>query len=242
VRFRTALLVAFVLARLGTPAIAAPAGGDLVARYAVVLGTANPQLSADERLELARRVLLLSAYYSLDPRLLVAVVMNESGWRAAAVSPAGARGLGQLMPATAAELAVNALSVSENLDGTARYLRRLLDRYAFVVDERTRIALAVAAYNAGPEAVRKYRGIPPYAETRAYVASVLTSWATLRTASQSDFRTAASASSAPPAPIPPLARRTALGARLKPVATTPSDSPVDAGISRTLDVAVRHLQ
>lgn len=89
-------------------------------------------------------------------------------------SPAGARGLAQLMPDTARALGVAIDDANENLDGGARYLLTQLDSFGS-------IDLALAAYNAGPEAVRRYGGVPPYAETRAYVARVLTEFERLRT-------------------------------------------------------------
>jgi hypothetical protein len=147
-------------------------GVALIARYAGALGTANAGLPIAVRRDLAERVLLLSSYYKLDPCLLGALVSVESAWRSRAVSPVGAMGYGQLMPGTAATLDVDALEPYENLDGTARYLRRMLNRFAGR-DVETRMQLALASYNAGPAAVSRYRGIPPYRETRAYVSNVL---------------------------------------------------------------------
>ena len=147
-------------------------GDGLVARYADALGTANARLPLAARRDLAERLLLLSSYYKIDPCLLAALVTVESAWRARAVSPVGALGYGQLMPGTAASLHVDALEPYENLDGTARYLRRMLNRFA-ARDQYTRMQLALASYNAGSGAVDRYHGIPPYAETRAYVANVL---------------------------------------------------------------------
>lgn len=147
-------------------------GVPLVARYADALGTANARLPRAVRRELAERVLLLSSYYKLDPYLLGALVSVESAWRSRAVSPVGAIGFGQLMPGTAAALDVDAFEPYENLDGTARYLRRMLNRFAGR-DLQTRMQLALASYNAGPAAVSRYHGVPPYRETRAYVSSVL---------------------------------------------------------------------
>jgi len=99
--------------------------------------------------------------------LFTAMIRKESGFDAHAVSPAGAGGLGQLMPETARELGVSdVFSPRDNLDGSARYLTAMLDEFGSP-------ALALAAYNAGPGAVRQYGGIPPFAETHAYVADIL---------------------------------------------------------------------
>src|ERR1700736_684101 len=144
----------------------------VVARYADALGTANARLPRAVRRDLAERVLLLSSYYKLDPCLLGALVSVESAWRSRAISPVGAIGYGQLMPGTAATLDVNALAPYEDLDGPARHLRRMLNRYAGR-DLQTRMQLALAWYIAGPAAVARYRGIPPYRETHAYVSNVL---------------------------------------------------------------------
>ncbi|HEX4749634.1 MAG TPA: lytic transglycosylase domain-containing protein, partial [Bryobacteraceae bacterium] len=96
-----------------------------------------------------------------------AVAKVESGMRQGAISRKGAVGLMQLMPDTAANLGVNAANAGENASGGARYLRSLLERYQYDP------VLTLAAYNAGPGAVTKYRGIPPYYETRTYVVRVL---------------------------------------------------------------------
>lgn len=149
-----------------------PAGDALIARYALALAGANARLPLAARRDLAEHVLLLSSYYNLDPCLLGALVSVESAWRARAVSPVGALGYGQLMPGTASALRVDPLEPYENLDGTARYLRRMLNRFAGR-DQALRIQLALASYNAGAGAVDRYHGVPPYRETRAYVANVL---------------------------------------------------------------------
>lgn len=106
--------------------------------------------------------------HNLDADLLASVVKAESNGNTRAVSRVGARGLMQLMPKTAAELGVDdSFKADENVRGGSAYLNQLLVKY------RDNIALALAAYNAGPAAVDKYHGIPPYHETRAYVARVI---------------------------------------------------------------------
>jgi hypothetical protein len=144
----------------------------LNARYASAIGGLAPWTPAAWRADFADHVLLIGSYYRVDPRLLTALVAAESGWNYTAVSSAGARGLGQLMPGTAAGLDVNPDVPTENLDGTARHLRRLLDKYDSHGD-RQGLSLAIAAYNAGAGAVDRYHNIPPYAETQAYVPRVL---------------------------------------------------------------------
>ena len=127
--------------------------------------------SAPPEAEAQRRVRPLieaaAALQGLDPRLLTAVIEVESAFNPGATSRRGARGLMQLMPATAAGFAVrDVYNPEENIQGGARYLRRLLDVYA------GNLPLALAAYNAGEAAVHRFGGIPPFAETREYVRRV----------------------------------------------------------------------
>jgi soluble lytic murein transglycosylase-like protein len=105
--------------------------------------------------------------YGVSPTLLAAVAKQESGYRADAVSPAGAQGMMQLMPGTAKSLGVqNSFNPTQAVDGAARMLRDLTTRFGST-------SLALAAYNAGPGAVLKYDGVPPYPETQRYVRNVL---------------------------------------------------------------------
>jgi soluble lytic murein transglycosylase-like protein len=129
----------------------------------------------------------------VDPALLAGLVKQESGFKPDAGSHAGARGLTQLMPATAAGLGVtNVLDPVQNLNGGAKYLKQQLD--AFNGDT----ALALAAYNAGPGAVKRFGGIPPYAETQNYVRIVQQNAASFATpASASPSPTSYSSSNAP---------------------------------------------
>lgn len=106
--------------------------------------------------------------YRLDPDLVTSVIKAESAFNARAVSPKGARGLMQLMPGTASQLGVpNAFDPQANVEGGTKYLRELLERYNFD------LVKALAAYNAGPEKVEGFGGVPPYYETRAYVARIV---------------------------------------------------------------------
>ena len=107
--------------------------------------------------------------HGLAPGLLEAVAWQESRGQMSAVSVKGALGVMQLMPATAAELGVDPGDLADNIRGGALYLRRQLDRFGSV-------PLALAAYNAGPGAVARHGGIPPYRETRDYVAKIMGRW------------------------------------------------------------------
>jgi len=127
----------------------------------------NSSASVTAPRELAMAIEDASRKHGVDPRLVAAVARRESAWRADVVSNKGAIGIMQLMPDTARYLGVtNVYDARENIFGGTRYLRTLLDTFNGDLD------LALAAYNAGPGAVEKYRGVPPYRETRAYVAAV----------------------------------------------------------------------
>lgn len=110
----------------------------------------------------------VSSRHHLDPDLINSVIHAESGFNPRAVSPKGAQGLMQLMPQTASRLGVaDSFDPGANVEGGTRYLRELLERYNFDLIK------ALAAYNAGPQRVEQYHGVPPYYETQAYVARIV---------------------------------------------------------------------
>src|SRR5580765_5025595 len=133
------------------------------------LPAAAPPTPASTRpADIAEAVNSASGRYRIDPDLVNSVIRAESGFKVHAISPKGAQGLMQLMPGTASNLGVsNAFDPNANVDGGTRYLRQLLERYNFDLIK------ALAAYNAGPMRVEQYRGVPPYRETRAYVARIV---------------------------------------------------------------------
>ena len=110
----------------------------------------------------------VSSRHHLDPDLINSVIHAESGFNPRAVSRKGAQGLMQLMPQTASQLGVNnAFDPGANVEGGTKYLRELLERYNFDLIK------ALAAYNAGPQRVEQFHGVPPYYETQAYVARII---------------------------------------------------------------------
>ncbi len=128
----------------------------------------EPGYAARPRADLTEVVNETSFRYKLDPDLVTSVIKAESGFNTRAVSPKGAQGLMQLMPGTASQLGVpNVFDPQANVEGGTKYLRELMERYDFD------IVKALAAYNAGPQRVEQFGGVPPYHETRAYVARVV---------------------------------------------------------------------
>ncbi len=135
-----------------------------------IINASNDKLNASSNIPHTYREIIYTRAkkYELEPSLVSAVITIESNWDSKAISPVGAKGLMQLMPATAKEMGVSdPFNPMENIDGGARYLRYLLDRFDGDV------TLAIAAYNAGPRRIRKFKGIPPIRETQQYVAKVL---------------------------------------------------------------------
>lgn len=122
--------------------------------------------------EWAALVEAVAAEHRLDPALVAAVIRVESAWQPRAVSPKGARGLMQLMPATARRLGVTkSFDPVQNVQGGARYLSLLAERFG-----EHEVEKVLAAYNAGEGAVEAYSGVPPYRETREYVRKVMALW------------------------------------------------------------------
>ena len=186
---RVAEIDALIGRAAGTPQAAAPAGGfqqQLAAAQGApaaqaAVGTtgtgAGTGAGAGAATPYAAEIDAAASRHGIDPALLRGLIRAESGFNPNAGSPAGAQGLTQLMPATARSLGVtNPLDPVQSIEGGARYLRQQLDRFGG--NER----LALAAYNAGPGAVQRFGGVPPYAETQTYVQRVLGYAAEYRTA------------------------------------------------------------
>jgi soluble lytic murein transglycosylase-like protein len=141
--------------------------------------TASPSADQKPAVDLNQVVNEASGRYRLDPDFVNSVIKAESGFNVRAVSRKGAQGLMQLMPGTASQLGVsNAFDPTANVDGGTRYLRELLERYNFDMVK------ALAAYNAGPQRVEHFGGVPPYSETRAYVARIVRDFNKKKTAKE----------------------------------------------------------
>lgn len=140
--------------RLQPPRVVTPSRGDA------------PPYSGTYRGEFLEQARAAARRHGVPEDLFLRLIQQESGWNHRAVSTKGAIGLAQLMPATARGLGVDPKDPRQNLDGGARYLRRQYERF-----QSWRLALA--AYNAGPEAVERHGGVPPYRETQNYVRSIL---------------------------------------------------------------------
>ena len=151
----------------------APAAAETTSQYAALIHSFNPKLQKHQTQKLALEVINDAQRAHLDARLLIALVTVESRWRQSAISRAGARGLGQLMPHTAHVLGVNPRNSSDNLRGAATYLGRMMREFG---DQGQHLRLAIAAYNAGPVAIKHARGIPNNGETPRYVRKVLAVW------------------------------------------------------------------
>ena len=160
---RASFLIFFLAASAFAEPFTAPANIKLKAHPKVIVIEGSPRIDAPYSALFTEA----ATTWGVDKRLIVAVARRESAFNPNAVSRVGACGLMQLMPATARVLGISDIfDVRQNIFGGAQYLRQLLDTYNGDVDR------TLAAYNAGPGAVEKYNGVPPFAETRAYVASI----------------------------------------------------------------------
>jgi soluble lytic murein transglycosylase-like protein len=182
-----------------------PGSSDFAARLASVTSATDPNAAASATTgatgptgapsttgaatPYAAEIDAAAAKYSVDPALLRGLIRQESNFNPNAGSPAGARGLTQLMPGTAAALGVDPSVPAQAIEGGAKYLRQQLDKFGGDP------AKALAAYNAGPGAVQRYGGVPPYAETQNYVRKVLAYAAEYRQAAPAATASAASVTS-----------------------------------------------
>jgi membrane-bound lytic murein transglycosylase B len=137
----------------------------------------NADISPEGSERLASLIEGTAEMYGVDPYLVAALISQESAFYSNAVSPVGALGYGQLMPETARDLGVDPRDSKENLEGCVKYLAMNLDLWSDAADP---VALALASYNAGPGAVEKFGGVPPYQETQNYVAVIKYRYSLLR--------------------------------------------------------------
>jgi hypothetical protein len=172
---------------------------------------AEPALEPPRPLTIEEIVTAASRRYGLDPDIVLSLIHAESAFNPKAVSPKGAQGLMQLMPQTASRMGVdNPMDAAANVDGGTHYLRELLDRY------NRDLTKALAAYNAGPQRVQQYRGVPPYPETITYITRVIRDLYRRKLASASIARSASAptkrpaTASARPATTNPLPSRRAV--------------------------------
>jgi soluble lytic murein transglycosylase-like protein len=186
---RSALAGATLAFGLGTPAFAqvievGPSGASTIAGPSIFTAQGASPIQPKRPKDIAKSsrhlaaaplIEIAGADVKLSPRLIEAVAYVESRFNPQAVSPDGAVGVMQLMPATAAELGVDPANPEANIRGGADYLRRMVTMFG------NNLELALAAYNAGPSAVLRYGGVPPYAETRAYIGAVMDYLATSTT-------------------------------------------------------------
>jgi soluble lytic murein transglycosylase-like protein len=150
-------------------------GGEVTATVRSIMRT-NPRLSAVDALLLAEATVLAARRAGIDPGFLAATLLQESAYDPGAMSSAGAIGIGQFMIGTADDWGIDPFDPPAAIDATARVLAQYVRRYRTRGGGEDAYALALAAYNAGPAAVESYGGVPPYAETREYIADIVERW------------------------------------------------------------------
>jgi len=177
--FALALLVAtavFSLRAEPARASSATTSAQAMSAYESAIRYFNPGIGDSDARHIVAAIITDAYQEGVDPRLVVAIIATESSFDKTARSSAGAMGLGQLMPATAADVDVsNADDIDQNVRGTVLTLRGNLEHYASL-DPQHRFVYAIAAYNAGTGAVDEYHGVPPYDETIRYVWKVVVLW------------------------------------------------------------------
>lgn len=169
------------ITRMSNPENWTVSAREAVPIYAQYIRSVNKKLSSATATRIAEGIIGFSLEFDVDARLIVAMVFAESTFDPNSRSHAGAMGLGQLMPGTAQSLGVkNPYAIDQNLFGTVKYISGHIDKYtASTGDDFRGLAYALAAYNAGPGAVKKHGGIPPYRETQNYVRKVMDLYARL---------------------------------------------------------------
>jgi soluble lytic murein transglycosylase-like protein len=170
------LAVAAICVRPEPARAGATTSAQAMAAYESAIRYFNTGVSDSDARRIVTAIISDSYEEGVDPRLVVAIIATESSFDKTARSSAGAMGLGQLMPGTAADVDVtNADDIDQNVRGTVLTLRGNLEHYA-TLDPQRRFVYAIAAYNAGTGAVDEYHGVPPYDETIRYVWKVVVLW------------------------------------------------------------------